>query len=256
MSEFLDFKAISAAIPFKSVLDHFNIPYDETDKELRTEEIVVSKEKNLFFSLKGNGKGSVINFFANHEGIDLRRAAAALKRLFLDKPQEKKLPEYELTYHPYFKSVGITEETAKHFEAGYCGRGIMSGKIAYKILDADGNKVAYCGEHPQENKWFFPKGYQHTHIYNLYRVKSEYVILAVSPAAVMRIHQLGFNKVVGLLSANMTKEQEDLLCSRFKSILLLHPQPENIASRLVKRIFIKAPGFDKAIGELTAEDLD
>ena len=107
---------------------------------------------------------------------------------------------------------------------------------------------------PAEAGLVFPKGYQHIHLYNLYQVRAEYIILTTSSVAVMRIHQLGFNKVAGLLSNNMTKEQK-LICSRFKGVLLIHPEPEKIVSRLSKRIFIKASGFDRAIGELTSEDL-
>ena len=65
---------------------------EEGDKEIRTDTIVVSKENNLYSSLKSCSRGSVINFYADHEGIDLRRTAADLKKLFFDKPPERNSP--------------------------------------------------------------------------------------------------------------------------------------------------------------------
>ena len=53
--EFLDFKAISNSVPFKKMLDHFNIAYEEVEGQLKGEGFVVSMEKNLYFNPKAMG---------------------------------------------------------------------------------------------------------------------------------------------------------------------------------------------------------
>jgi len=81
--EFLNFKEISLSIPFEDVLNWLNIPFIKTEKELKGKYFIINIEKNLFFSPKNeNLKGSVINFLANHEGIDAREAASKLKLIF------------------------------------------------------------------------------------------------------------------------------------------------------------------------------
>lgn len=256
MSEFLNFSVIGRAIPFKDVLDSLNVPYTEAKGEIKGQGFIVNKQKNLYFNPTGHDKGSVINFLSAIKGISLREAAQELKKQFLDAPRPKEIPEYELQHnHSFLAERGITPETAEYFELGYYGkRGIMAGKIAIKIRDAEGNKVAYIGRNLKgDNKYFFFKGYKHEHLYNLYRVKTEYAILTISPFDVIHIHNLGFNYAVGLLSLSMSKEQEQLL-KHFKRILLLHPNPDNILARLAKTAFIKAPSINSVKG-ISAEEV-
>ena len=246
--ELLDFKSISNAVPFQTVLDHFNITYEEVEGQLKGDGFVVSKEKNLYFNPKGEDKGSIINFMAKHMDIGLREAAKEIKNHFLvekKETEEKKIPEYNLTNdHPFLKEKGITPELAKEFEMGYYSqRGIMAGKIAIKIRDKDGNKFGYIGRNIKDNgngKYFFFKGYKSVHIYNLYSVKGKSCILTVSPFDVVKLHAGGHKNAIALISHSMTAEQEELL-KQFDEILLLHPKPDNILRRLSRFAFIKAP---------------
>lgn len=243
--EFLDFRSISSAVPFQSILDHLNIPYTAEGNELKGVGFIINTEKNLYFNPVGNEKGSIINFWANHKKTDLRTAAHELKNKFLVVKEEKKIPEYTLEYsHPFLFEKGITPELAEEFEVGYYRqRGIMSGKIAIKIRNSDGNKVAYVGRNIKDNghgKYFFFKGYRQDHVYNLYRIKEEKsCILTVSPFEVIRLHRKGQKNAIALLSTSMSKEQEELL-RRFDSILVMHPQPDNIIQRLSKFTYVKA----------------
>ncbi len=246
--EFLDFKAISNAVPFKKMLDHFNIAYEEVEGQLKGEGFVVSLEKNLYFNPKGADKGSIINFLARHMDIELREAAKAIKNHFLVKKEEveeKKIPEYDLKYdHPFLKEKGIAPEQAEEFEMGYYSqRGIMAGKIAIKIRDKTGEKIGYVGRNIKDNakgKYFFFKGYKSEHIYNLHTVKGNSCILTVSPFHVVTLHAQGYKNAVALVAHSMTEAQEELL-KQFDEILLLHPKPDNILKRLSRFAFVKAP---------------
>jgi hypothetical protein len=71
----LDFKEISKMVSFKEVLDSLNIPYSETDKELKTEKIIANKEKNMFFDKATKKGGSVIQFYSDHTGKTAKEAA-------------------------------------------------------------------------------------------------------------------------------------------------------------------------------------
>ncbi len=238
MAEYLDFKAISVAVRFKELLDYLNIPYEEKRNELKghTEgfNFIVNIVKNLFFSPNSQHKGSVINFFSAVKNIPLREAAAELKREFLDTPTpcQKKVPDLTLEYHQFLSEQGIDEETARAWGVGYCKAGIMRGRITFAIHDKDGVKVAYCGLSLKDNKWLFPKGYKHEHIYGLYKNGKESAEVYVNPLDAIK------NNGLALLTLNATVEQIELL-GEIKKVLLFHPAGDNIGLRLFKKTFVK-----------------
>ncbi len=126
---YLDFKAISAAISFRVLLDHLNIEYEKKGKDelkgVGKFKFIVNVGKNLFLCPDDeNIKGSVINFYASHADVGLREAAQWLQETFLAKvkPPKREIPELELKYHVFLEQQGITEETATMFEVGYCGK--------------------------------------------------------------------------------------------------------------------------------------
>ena len=57
--------------------------------------------------------------------------------------------DFELTgldpNHPYLKERGLTPETVQHFGLGYCGRGLMAGRIAIPLRDGEGRLIGYAG---------------------------------------------------------------------------------------------------------------
>lgn len=256
MAEFLDFNEISVRIPFANVLDYLNIPYTTKGKELRGEGFIVDTGKNLYFNLKGDDKGSVINFLQARKGGALRDSAIELKRQFLDEPKkpERDIPSLELDHgHVEVGKLGINKESAEFFDIGYCGqKSIMAGKVAFKIVDHNNDHIGYVGL--KDEKWFFPKGFKRDTLYNLFRQQKEAVIVTVSILDVIHLHCLGFPFVVGLMGKSATGTQLELL-ERFKRILLLHPEPENIRNRLSEFSFVKTPKLDKPVLELTGEDI-
>jgi len=80
------------------------------------------------------------------------------------------------------------------------------------------------------------------------------VILTVSVLDLIHIHSLGFPFVVGLMGKSATRTQLELLW-RFKRILLLHPEPENIRNRISEFSFVKAPLLEKTVRELTKNEI-
>jgi len=256
MAEFLDFNEISQRIPFANVLDSLNIPYKVKGKELRGEGFIVDTGKNLYFNPKGDDKGSIINFLHARKGGTLRDCAIELKKQFLCEPRTPKrdIPALELDRrHATVGKLGISEESAEYFDIGYCGqKSIMAGKVAFKIIDHNNNHQGYIGIN--EDKWFYPKGFKRDTLYNLFRQKQEAVILTVSVLDVVHLHTLGFSFVVGLMGQSATGTQFELL-QRFKRILLLHPEPENIRNRLSEFAFVKAPPLGKQVREFSKEDI-
>lgn len=258
--EFLNFKEISSAIPFEDVLNWLNIPFSKTEKELKGEEFIVSKDKNLFFSPKNeNLKGSIINFLASYNRIELREAAKILKAQFLSKENEhipkRVIPNLTLEYHNYFLEKGITREVAEQYEVGYVKqRSIMSGRIAFKIYNNKGDNLGYIGYRVEDGTWFHPKGFKRP-LYNAHRIKSnEFVIVTTDPFDTLRIISLGINEIVCLLANSMTVEQEEEL-KNFKILLILHKEPQNIINRLSNSTYIKAPNFTRQFKEMSNEEL-
>lgn len=104
--EFLNFAEISKLIPFSSVLDWLNIPYQKKNKELRGDGFIISLEKNLFFDPKDEShSGSIINFVSAQKQIGLREAASLLKHTFLVKEEhtpKREIPNLLLNFDSYF----------------------------------------------------------------------------------------------------------------------------------------------------------
>lgn len=238
--EFLNFKEISQKIQFKCVLDWLNIPYSVYQNgEIRGEHFIINTDKNLYFNPSGYDKGSVINFLSHIKGIDLRAAAKELKDHFLTetKPPKREIPNLEIHYCPFLKEQGISEELAKELEIGLVKQhSIVSGKIAFKTYDETGNHSGYVAYNFKKDEWFFPKGFRRT-IYNAHRIMSGEVYLTVSILDTIKLFSQG-TPSVSLIGKSMTETQAEQL-SRFTSVILVHPEPDNILVRLAKKSFVK-----------------
>ncbi|MBK9334708.1 MAG: hypothetical protein IPM96_20475 [Ignavibacteria bacterium] len=258
--EFLNFAEISKAISFNDVLDWLNILYQKKNGEIRGEGFIVSIEKNLFFTPNDDSKkGSVINFVSHHKQIDIREAALLLKTQFLSKTKESKpdrvLPNLTLEYHSYLTKCSISPDIAKEYEVGLVKqRSIVSGRIALKVYDSQANHIGYIGYKQEDNSWFYPKGFKRP-LYNIHRITDKKVVIVTAdPFDALRIISLKIPQVVSLLAQSMTAEQEGEL-KKFKYILLLHIEPENIVNRLYSTSFIKAPVLSKPLQEMSTQEL-
>lgn len=256
--EYLNFNEISGKISFEKVLNWLNIPFVKTAKELKGEDFIITIERNLFFNTKDKSiNGSVINFLAHKNKIELREAASLLKAEFLSKDvsTKKEFPNLTLNYHEYLKEKGISKEVAEEYEVGFVKqRSVMSGRIAFKIYGHNSENLGYIGYKIDKDNWFFPRGFKRP-LYNSYKIENKnFVIVTVNPFDAVRIISYGEKRVVSLLANSMTSEQEEEL-KNFNQILLLHKNPDNIVQRLSKYAFIKAIVLTKEIKELSDEEL-
>lgn len=257
---FLNFSEISNSIQFADVLNWLNISFQRKDKELRGDGFIVSIEKNLFFCPDNDElKGSIINFVSHFKKVDLREAAMLLKTQFLSKAKEvqtkRDIPNLNLEWDPYLEERGINLEIANEYQIGYVKqRSILAGRIAFKIFNHSSEHIGYVGFKKGDDTWFFPKGFKRP-LYNSWRLTDKRsAIVTVDPFDAIRIAAIGFKKTVSLLANSMTSEQESEL-KKYKYILLLHNEPDNIVHRLYQTSFIKAPELSKPLKEMSDKDI-
>ena len=236
--EFLNFSEISQKVTFQQLLDWLNIPYSTQNGEIRGDSFIITTSKNLYFNPNGEDKGSVINFLSKQKGIDLRSAAQELKKQFLTEAKEPKreIPELELHYCPFLKDKGISEELAKQLEIGFVKqRSIMAGKLAFKTYDQEGNHSGYVGYNYSKDEWFFPKGFKRT-LYNPMKCSGDIILTVDIFSTITGI--IEGKKCCSLIGKTMTDIQAEQL-SQFTSVVLVHPEPDNIVARLAKKSFVK-----------------
>src|SRR5690348_14492579 len=145
-SNWVDFKAIKAAVGIEQVLDRYGAKLKRTGKELRgrcpihqgdgTNSFHVNTEKNAFHCFSCEAKGNVLDFVAAMEKCSIRDAGLSLQEWFNigavgasdNSPQstargpakEKVEPNKPLTFrlkgidhsHPYLAQRQIDPETA------------------------------------------------------------------------------------------------------------------------------------------------
>jgi DNA primase len=128
--------------------------------------------------------------------------------------------------HPYLRERGFTEETVKRFGLGYCQRGLMKGRIAIPLHDAEGALIGYAGrivdEEADTPRYLFPGSRDHNgtrhefrksaFLYNGFRVENPTRLVVVeSFTAVWWLTQAGITNVVALMGASCSETQAGLL---------------------------------------------
>jgi len=118
--------------------------------------------------------------------------------------------------HEALTARALFADTAEHFGVGYCTRGIMRGKIAIPIHNAEGGLLAYAGvsvDDPTEPyKW--PDSFQkELEIYNIHRAamseraeKGGYTIVT-NLFDVFQLYEAGRDNVLALLEPELTDAQ-------------------------------------------------
>jgi len=184
-SNWVDFKAIKAAVTIGQVIDHYGIKLKRTGRELRgrcpihqgdgTESFHANTEKNAFHCFSCQAKGNVLDLVAAMEKCNVREAARRIQSWFQitdsrpsspapqkptgseparkargegdepNKPLGFRLKDIDHS-HPYLAERGIDAETAEYFGVGFfSGKGSMSGRIVIPIENEAGELVAYAG---------------------------------------------------------------------------------------------------------------
>jgi DNA primase len=180
--------------------------------------------------------------------------------------------------HPYLTERGLTLETIISFGVGYCGKGMMAGRIAIPIHNEEGNVVAYVGRWPGEPpgdtpKYKLPPGFRKSQeLFNIDRAVKEPsdqpLVIVEGFFDCMKLHQHGCRKVVALMGSTMSAAQEELIRkhtdAKRQVIVMLDEDEagragrEDIAVHLAKFVFVKIHTFEKPDTQpdnLTAEEV-
>jgi len=131
--------------------------------------------------------------------------------------------------HPYLRERGFTDEIIKTFGLGYCERGLMKGRIAIPLHDAEGALIGYAGRIVDEEaigentpRYLFPgsrerNGTRHVFrksafLYNGFRLENPFQLVVVeSFTGVWWLTQAGITNVVALMGASCSEAQAGLL---------------------------------------------
>jgi DNA primase len=180
----VDFKAVKAAVNFQSVLAHYQINWLREKGDSLTGRCAIHRgegqssfhvnlSKNAFHCFSCKAHGNVLDFVAAMEKCSVRDAAIKLAEWFTVSGNPAAVPTKEkpadngggvgesetavnkpLTFqlkgvdcaHPYLAERGISKETAEHFGVGFfSGKGSMNGRIVIPIHNQQGELVAYAG---------------------------------------------------------------------------------------------------------------
>jgi DNA primase len=260
----------------------------------------VSLAKNNFNCFGDcHGGGNVIDLVAKMEDVDIRQAALKLQAWFgegeqgngkqhsaatasarraestteraKEKTREPVNPPLSFALkqldpeHAYLTARGFTKGTIEEFGLGYCTKGLMAGRIAIPIHNAEGKLIAYAGRWPGEppdgeGKYKLPTGFHKSLVvFNFHRVKdkagSDGLILVEGFFDCMRLWQTGIHNVVALMGSSLSLEQEALIVDavgkRGKVALMFDEDEagwkyrEDVLTRLSTQVYVKVIGLGR-----------
>jgi hypothetical protein len=129
-------------------------------------------------------------------------------------PENKKAGLDPLTYlqpeHPAVQALRISPETASHFGAGYAPKGIMRGRLAIPIHDANGQLLAYCGRAvgKESQTLIFPSGFIPAEVvFNAHRVVAGSLYLMRDVVAVLKGFERGIDNSIAFLTETVSSAQ-------------------------------------------------
>jgi hypothetical protein len=109
---------------------------------------VVTPAKSLFYCFACSKGGDQLALYAEVKKVSTKVAAEELSKHFSVEPARTE--EFEgLKYldpaHPSVIALGFTEEFAARVGIGHAGKGILRGRVAIPIRDAEGALTGYIG---------------------------------------------------------------------------------------------------------------
>jgi DNA primase len=259
MINWLDFRSIKRRVTLESVLRHYHVNLRRSGKDQYRgccpihrgdgqDAFQVNLAGNLFHCFACGAGGTVLDFVAAMEGCSLFEAAQRLQAMrclptpLTLTPHEKELVterrraasplNFRLTSidcsHPYLAGRGITEKTAVEFGVGfYAGPGLMHGRLVIPIHNSDGELVAYCGRSVDQTqpRYRVPPAFAKSEVlFNMHRAACERensVVVVEGFFDCMKVHQVGFPSVVGLMGSALYEPQRHTLLTRFRHVTLL-----------------------------------
>lgn len=190
------------------------------------------------------------------------RATVAPENSTPNKPLEFRLDKLDRS-HPYLAERGLSLETIVDFGIGFCAKGMMAGRIAIPIHNAEGKVVAYAGRHPGEPaedtpKYKLPQGFRKSlELFNLDRAVKEPadtpLVIVEGFFGCMWLHQHGCRKVVALMGSTLSAAQEELIrqhTHQHSQIMVMLDEDEagqtgreDLAVRLTRLCFVRMHSF-------------
>lgn len=219
----------------------------------------VNLVKNAWYCFGCKAGGNILDFVAKKEGLSVRTAALRLDSWFeLGLVEEKPQAEAEApvapaepppaasveeppapkdlptenpplaftlkTLDPNHESLtvlGLRPETIERFGAGYCGKGLLKGRMAIPIHNPRGDLLAYAGlaiEEGTSPRYLFPpKFYPPLEVMNLHRLEEfpgdedDPLYLAPDIEGVLRLYEAGFTSALGLFDGSLSPQQEEAI---------------------------------------------
>ena len=244
----------------------------------------VNTMKNAWYCFGCKAGGNILDFVAKKEGVSIRTAALRLDSWFElglveetrrtteaeepaapaelpgaasieEPPAPKDLPTENppltftlKTLDPHHESLvplGLRAETIERFGAGYCGKGLLKGRMAIPIHGPTGDLLAYAGlaiEEDASPRYLFPpKFHPPLEVFNLHRlmeIAEETGPLYLTPEidGVLRLSEAGAVSALGLFDGSLSREQEEVIVgalSLYEGFVLVG---EGFADRTVARL--------------------
>lgn len=228
---YIDFADLKAKVGIEQVLVMLKLSLKREGEQLRGKcpvcksggdrALVVTPPKAVFYCFGCKSGGDMIELAARvnaYAGDDrLRRAALDIARHFgvgngspepAHRQDRSEGPLRPLDYldpeHASLRELGLSKQTCEHFGAGYAPKGIMRGRLAIPIHDADGKLLAYCGRavRGEEPIFIFPKGFgPDSVIFNAHRLGDGELSITRDPLQVLLAFESGLANVCALLGA-------------------------------------------------------
>ena len=227
----------------------------------------VSLKKNCFNAFCCSKHGNILDFVAEREHISIKQAADKIADEFTIKkgtkrkskppqvksevvveniteetsPEENKPLEFTLkdidASHEQVQTLGISEQTARTFGAGYyTGRGMFKNHFVMPIYSYTGDLLAYTGidtENPKVH--LYPKQFKkEIELFGKYCLSereqvNKPLVVCKHPVEVLILNQAGF-EAVALMGDSISKEQVKLLylyCGLSSKLTLFFAQDNN-----------------------------
>lgn len=226
MSKYIDFGDLKANTNIESMIPILGIPIKQQGRQWRghcpacdsdsDRALVVTPAKQAYYCFSAEQGGDVIAFVAHILDLPMKAAADYIVSIsnFADdsdpppervtKPESFTHLDYLVVDHDKIAALGLVPETCTYFGAGYAPKGILRGRLAIPIHQADGQLVGYCGRavtDEQSPKLMFPKKFQpEAYRFNLHRVIPGDVYCLDDPLKAMLAYQSGVENVISLLT--------------------------------------------------------